>query len=93
MKKLIVIISAAFLLSFQTPCIPALNYTGCYIEVIDWQLYNSYQWYRNAVPISGAVGWTYEPLEAGSYTVKVTTPDGCMGVSKRVKVLSWCGVE
>lgn len=91
MKKILIITAASFMLNFTNPCVPIVNYSGCYLEVVDWQLYNSYQWYRNALPIGGAVSWSYEPLEPGSYTVKVTSPDGCMGVSKRIKVISWCG--
>lgn len=94
MKKIlfIIFIMAASLASKAQNCTPSLNYDGCDLEVINFTDYISFQWYKNGVLIPNAVEWSYEPLEAGSYTVKVFTAYGCFGVSKRFKIISWCGI-
>ena len=42
---------------------------------------NSYQWYLNAVAISGATGSTYTATTAGAYTVTVTNANGCSSIA------------
>jgi len=94
MKKILLIIiltGASFICDAQN-CIPSLNYDGCDLEVINFTDYTAFQWYRNGVLIPNATQWSYEPLEAGSYTVKAFTAYGCFGVSKRFKIISWCGI-
>ncbi|MBC8173292.1 MAG: T9SS type A sorting domain-containing protein, partial [Chitinophagales bacterium] len=50
-----------------------------------------YQWYHDAVLISGATSNTYEATMAGKYTCTVTRlSDGCTYVSKNVKVVISC---
>ena len=39
----------------------------------------------------GATDWFFEAQSAGAYTCKTVSLDGCIGVSKRLKVISWCG--
>lgn len=41
----------------------------------------TYQWYQNGSMISGATDATYTASQAGSYTVRVVTPNGCAGIS------------
>lgn len=42
----------------------------------------TYQWYRNGSAISGATNVSYTVVSlAGVYTVRVTTPNGCTGLS------------
>lgn len=74
-------------------CTPSISNTGCYLETASQWDYVSFQWYRNGVAIPDAVYWNYEPLTAGLYYVRTTTATGCIGFSKRIKVVSWCGVR
>ncbi len=41
----------------------------------------SYRWYLNSQLISGAIDSFYVPLQSGNYSVLVTNPYGCSGVS------------
>lgn len=38
---------------------------------------NTYQWFKNGSPISGATSQTYVPTETAKYQVKVTNANGC----------------
>jgi hypothetical protein len=42
---------------------------------------NSYQWYLNGNPVSGATSATYTPTASGNYTVTVVDGNGCAGTS------------
>jgi hypothetical protein len=35
------------------------------------------QWYRNLIPIQGAIGNTYSPIQSGKYSTRVTNINGC----------------
>ena len=41
----------------------------------------TYQWYLNAVPISGATNQTHTPIFNGDYTVIINDTNGCYNVS------------
>ncbi|MBS1532061.1 MAG: S8 family peptidase [Bacteroidetes bacterium] len=41
------------------------------------------QWYLEGVPINGATGQTYTPLQSGNYTVGVTAASGCESLSDK----------
>jgi PKD repeat protein len=43
---------------------------------------SGFQWYLNGAPITGATDSTYQaPADSGTYTVVVTSPEGCTGTS------------
>ncbi len=42
---------------------------------------DTYQWYNSGTAISGETNQTYTSTTAGSYSVKVTAPDGCSTTS------------
>jgi len=91
-KTITILIILAFIACYSFgQCVPTVNYDGCETEVVYHYNYSSFQWYKNTVAIEGAIDWFYEPLTAGIYTVKTMDNSGCIGVSKRVKVISWCG--
>lgn len=48
----------------------------------------SYLWYKNGVPIPGALGYSYAAKTAGAYTVKVTNPVGCSATSAPVTIFA-----
>lgn len=45
---------------------------------------NSYQWYLDGVAIDGATSYYYTATESGSYTVEVTTENGCSYISDAI---------
>lgn len=55
------------------------------IEIASGELvtetFDSYQWYFEGDPISGATSMTFEPTEDGDYSVVVTSADGCEGMA------------
>jgi len=42
----------------------------------------AYQWFLDGNPIPGATSQNYTPVTAGMYTVEVTFPNGCVGMSE-----------
>lgn len=48
------------------------------------QAYDSYQWNLNGQPVNGATGAIYLMVAAGSYSVTVTTAEGCSGISDTI---------
>ncbi len=47
---------------------------------------DSYQWFKDGQPITGATSQTYVASETGSYTVDVTNGGGCSGTSLPVEL-------
>ncbi len=93
MKKLITILLLCVLsVGANAQCVPVLHYDGCDLETVDQSFYVSFQWYRGTVPIEDAVEFTYEPIESGLYMVRTVDAYGCVGYSKRYKIINWCGV-
>ena len=41
----------------------------------------TYAWFKNGVQVSGAQSYVYHTKEGGSYTVQVTSPNGCKNTS------------
>lgn len=50
----------------------------------------SWQWKKDGVNITGATNIIYQAIEAGSYRVKVTNPQGCTKISEPFLVLNSC---
>lgn len=45
-----------------------------------------YQWFKDSSPLAGATNQTFEAVAAGSYTVRVTAPNGCTADAPAVSV-------
>ena len=54
---------------------------GCDIVQLSTGSSSSYQWYINSAEIPGETGVTCAALATGSYSVKVTDPNGCFALS------------
>jgi len=46
----------------------------------------SYQWYFNGLPISGANGISYTPTKSGTYSLHTTDIIGCIGISPEIDI-------
>ncbi|MFI5134792.1 MAG: MopE-related protein, partial [Chitinophagales bacterium] len=51
------------------------------------------QWYKNAIPISGAVAKTYNVSSTGNYAVQLTNSFGCSNISQSVAVINTCRIS
>lgn len=92
MKKLLTILAILISTNVFSQCVPTIHYDGCDLEINGQSQYVSFQWYKGTVPIEDAVEFTYEPIEAGLYLCRTVDQFGCVGYSKRYKILNWCGV-
>ncbi|MFN0276107.1 MAG: T9SS type A sorting domain-containing protein [Chitinophagales bacterium] len=52
----------------------------------------AYQWYFNGVPIDGAIEHMFNASVPGSYTVKVTSSNGCSKRSNQKEVINTCKI-
>ncbi len=50
--------------------------------VLSTGTFSSYQWYLDGNPVNGATNNTFTPGQPGSYTVKVTSENGCENTSE-----------
>jgi len=60
------------------PNIPTITETS---SILSSSTANTYQWYLNGTPISGASAQTYTPLLSGAYSVAITDSNGCTAMS------------
>jgi len=58
---------------------PVITYTGITLGVAN--IYVTYQWYKNLVPVTGATTNQLTTTDDGHYTVAVTDSNGCQNVS------------
>lgn len=66
-------------LSFIPPFIPTiLLVDSCHLSAPNG---NNYQWFLNGAEIPGANGQSWSAMIAGMYSVAMTGPDGCAGMS------------
>ncbi|AZA78223.1 gliding motility protein [Chryseobacterium sp. G0186] len=63
-------------------CVPGLVLT------VDPIIYDTYQWYRNGNPVSGATSSSISPTESGYYTCSVTMGSCAPLVTEQFKVLN-----
>lgn len=92
MKKLLTIIAILISTNVFSQCVPTIHYDGCDLEVVGMGQYQSFQWYKGTVPIEDEVEFTFEPIEPGLYMCRTVDAFGCVGYSKRFKIINWCGV-
>jgi len=59
-------------------CAPLqIEYSSAAGELIVPDVFDSYQWFYNGLPIEGANNAYWAPLEPGNYAIEVTTDFGC----------------
>lgn len=54
---------------------------------------SNYQWYLNGQPIEGASGQTYVAVANGNYSLMMTNPEGCTGLSTEVAANCFSGTD
>jgi len=66
---------------FPSPAIPTISING---NMLFTTAASSYQWYLNGNPIPGATLQTYQPTQAGSYSVEIGDVNNCTSTSTPV---------
>jgi hypothetical protein len=56
------------------------------------QVFTSYQWKRNGLPITGANGASYLAVQNGIYTLTVTNANNCLGTSALIAIDNITGI-
>lgn len=93
MKSIITLFTILIIsINAYSQCTPVLHYDGCDLEVVGMGQYQSFQWYKGTVPIEYEVEFTFEPIDPGLYMCRTVDAFGCVGYSKRFKIINWCGV-
>ncbi len=74
--------------STPLPTISAIDFVVCdgETETLSTEVFTSYQWLLEGVPISGANGLDLVVQNTGNYSVEVTNNGGCSGISSEVFV-------
>ena len=70
-----------FITVFEEPNLNIIHNEEEDMLYVDYLDAISYQWYLNGNPIDGAISSTYNLLESGSYSIEITTENGCLGNS------------
>ncbi|MBE0639921.1 MAG: T9SS type A sorting domain-containing protein [Bacteroidales bacterium] len=74
----------------KTPCVIAASDTafcpGGYVTLTACDNMNSYQWYKDELPIAGATSQNYLVYQHGEYSVEVTNAFGCKTVAESVYI-------
>jgi len=65
---------------------PDITFSDDVLSVPD--TFDTYQWFLNSEPISGATAPTYAPTESGPYTVEVEDERGCTVLSEPFSITS-----
>ncbi len=55
--------------------------TGCDTIALTTQAYASYQWIKDGIDIPGATGENFDATQSGTYSVRVTSAEGCTSTS------------
>ncbi|MBX2905416.1 MAG: Ig-like domain-containing protein [Taibaiella sp.] len=58
---------------------PPITFTGGSVRTGNY--YVTYQWYKNLLPIPGAISWSTPSTGPGNYKVQVTDTNGCQNMS------------
>lgn len=58
---------------------PPISFTGSAVRTGNY--YVTYQWYKNLLPIPGAISWSTPSTGPGNYKVQVTDTNGCQNMS------------
>ena len=64
--------------------LPIVNIVQVGDSLTSTALPGSYQWLLNGVVVSGATSVTFKPSQSGIYTLRVTSPQGCVGISNAI---------
>ncbi len=82
-------LSASARINYQQACVvysnPVITQMG---SILQSTSANTYQWYLNGNPISGANSQTYTFSSSGNYSVEVTYGDNCPYVSNTINIMA-----